>query len=95
VSGTTTNENSGYHRQFVFDNAGNWDWFKPGSDPNTPYVPNALDLYDSINDPNDPETPTESFTWPQNGANSIELGVGPVTSMYGSLRGRFPAVVTR
>jgi len=60
---STTNEDSSYHRQFVFDNAGNWDWFKPGSDPNTPYIPNALNLYASINDPSDPETPTESFTY--------------------------------
>jgi hypothetical protein len=55
---STSNEDSSYHRQFVFDNAGNWDWFKTGSDPNTPYVPNALNLYDSINDPSDLTTPT-------------------------------------
>ena len=60
---STSNEDSSYHRQFVFDNAGNWDWFKSGSDPNTPYVPNALNLYDSINDPNAPGTPVESFTY--------------------------------
>ena len=27
---STTNEDSSYHRQFVFDNAGNWDWFQLG-----------------------------------------------------------------
>ncbi len=47
----------------VFDKAGNWDWFTLGSDPNTPYIPDNLNLYASINDPNAPTTPTESFTY--------------------------------
>jgi len=38
-----------------------------------PYVPNALNLYASINDPNDPETPTESFTYDED-QNLIEDG---------------------
>ena len=78
--GTTTNEDSGYHRQFVFDTAGSWDWFQLGSDPNTPYVPNNLNLYASINDPNDPGTPTESFTYDED-QNLTEVGgtgVSPV-----------------
>jgi YD repeat-containing protein len=66
------------------DNAGNWDWFKAGSDPNTPYVPNALNLYDSINDPSAPETPTESFTYDDD-HNLTEVcgtGVSPVRHAY-------------
>ena len=68
----------------VFDTAGNWDWFQLGSDPNTPYVPNALNLYDSINDPNDPETPTESFTYDEdhNLTEACGTGVSPVKHTY-------------
>ena len=80
----TTNEDSSYHRQFVFDNAGNWDWFQLGSDPNTPYVPDNLNLYASINDPSDPETPTESFTYDQdqNLTEACGTGVSPVRHAY-------------
>lgn len=54
---STPNEDAAYHRQFVFDTAGNWDWFKLGSDPNTPCIASDLNLYESINERNDPETP--------------------------------------
>ena len=64
---STTNEASTYHRQFVLDNAGNWDFFKPGTDPNTPYSTNALNMYASIDDPSDPNTATETFTYDLDG----------------------------